>query len=96
MVREHTGFGWGDPVDPAKNDLWLCNGYVCVYDPMYAGRVELWTSFGQTDSRYALTNSGRAKEEEALCKARSFGKNYRPWYADNYPDGDWEMHSRFD
>lgn len=99
MVREHTGFGWGDPIDPTKQEIWLSHGYVCVYDPQHPGRVELWTAYGIVDSRYASTNAGRAKEYDAICKARNYGrtsKNYRPWYADNYPHGDWEMHSRFD
>ena len=99
MVREHTGFGWGDPLDPTKTDVWLCNGYVLYYHPNDPNKAELWTAFGRADSMSVYLSSAQRRRDAAVVKARNYGRdnpNYRPWYADNYPHGDWEMHSRFD
>lgn len=72
-VREHTGHGWGDPLDGSKPEIWLCNGYVCVYSPEYSNRVELWTANGPCDSRFAFTNAGKAANDDAVNHARSGG-----------------------
>lgn len=99
MVREHTGFGWGDPLDPTKTDVWLCNGYVLCYHPNDPNNAELWTAFGRADSMSVYLSSAQRRGDAAVVKARNYGMdnpNYRPWYADSYPHGDWEMHSRFD
>ncbi|MGN6312890.1 MAG: hypothetical protein ACTHMO_03910 [Rhodanobacteraceae bacterium] len=56
IAREHTGEGWGNPTDPAQAEIWLCDGYVCAYDPRSPGLVELFTQFGRTDAGFARTN----------------------------------------
>ena len=79
IAREHVGYGWGDPLDATQPEVWLHNGYVCVYDPGCPGRVELWTQFGIADSRFANTNTHQAKEADSINKARGSGQWLREW-----------------
>ena len=97
VAREHTGHGWGDPLDGSKPEIWLCNGYVCVYSPEHSNRVELWTVNGPCDSRFAFTNAGKAANDDAVNRAGRHA-SFRPYYADDYERAglDWRVHSRFD
>lgn len=90
IAREHAGLGWGDPADPSRPDIWLAHGYVCVYDPAYHGRAELWTTFGITDSRYVLTNAEQARQNAKVVQARRPSKWLAEWLGIN------ELGSRFD
>lgn len=79
IAREHIGHGWGDPLDPSQPEVWLCNGYVCAYDPERPGVVELFTEFGRTDSGFARTNTAASNIAYAEVKARGDGSWLRQW-----------------
>lgn len=91
IAREHVGYGWGDPTDPAQAEVWLCDGYVCCYDPRSPGLVELWTEFGRTDAGFARTNDGAHRIAYAEYQARGAGKWLSEWMGATDP-----MSSRFD
>lgn len=73
VAREHTGYGWGNPTNPAEAEVWLAHGYVCAYDPRSPGVVELFTEFGRTDAGFARTNDAALHIGELEAAARAGG-----------------------
>lgn len=79
-MREHIGYGWGDPLDPTKPDQWLHNGQICDYDPAWStSSVRLVSPFDGVVRGSAYINADRAKTAEAINKARGTGQWLREW-----------------